>query len=53
MWKLGLRRTIPRKGIHKWDFRCSVLAGVRLASVFHWGNLLPAVTLITDETTVK
>ncbi len=29
MWKLGLRgRAIPRKGIHKWDFHCSVL-GVR------------------------
>ncbi len=41
-------RAIPRKGILKWDFPCSLLAGVRLPSVFHWGNLLPAVTLITD-----
>jgi len=27
MWKLRLRprkSAIPRKGIHKWDFRCSV-----------------------------
>jgi hypothetical protein len=24
MWKLRLRLAIPRKGIHKWDFRCSV-----------------------------
>jgi hypothetical protein len=25
MWKLGLQgRAIPRKGIHKWDFPCSV-----------------------------
>ncbi len=24
MWKLGLRPAIPRKGIHKWDFPCSV-----------------------------
>ncbi len=23
MWKLGLGRAIPRKGIHEWDFRCS------------------------------
>ncbi len=26
MWKLGLRgRSVPRKGIHKWDFRCRAL----------------------------
>ncbi len=24
MWKFGLRPRIPRKGIHKWDFHCSV-----------------------------
>jgi hypothetical protein len=35
MWKLGLRPPIPRKGIHKWDFRCSV--------VFY-----PFMTLITE-----
>ncbi len=23
MWELGLRHTIPRKGVHKWDFPCS------------------------------
>jgi hypothetical protein len=25
MWKLGLGRAIPRKGIHKWDFRSSAV----------------------------
>jgi hypothetical protein len=24
IWKLGLRRRIIRKGIHKWDFHCGV-----------------------------
>ncbi len=33
MWKLGLRcRAIPRKGIHKWDFRCSAL----LRAIYEW-----------------
>jgi hypothetical protein len=29
MWKSGLRPAIPRKGIHKWDFRCSVDCAVQ------------------------
>ncbi len=27
MWKLGLSSVVPRKGIHKWDFRCSAYIG--------------------------
>ncbi len=25
MYELGLRHTIPRKGVHKWDFHCCAL----------------------------
>jgi hypothetical protein len=40
----GWGRAIPRKGIHKWDFRCSAVVPVgaaQLASMFH---ILPSLS---------
>ncbi len=34
-WNWGWGRAIPRKGIHKWDFRCSVLSNWSTFSCLH------------------
>ncbi len=40
MWKLGLRPHSPKKGIHKWDFRCS--AHIKDTFWSTWGtSILP------------
>ncbi len=45
-WNWGWGRTIPRKGIHKWDFRCSVRTNVDFFSphsqLLH-SSLLPII----------
>jgi hypothetical protein len=45
-WNWGWGRTIPRKGIHKWDFRCSVCNNVDFFSphsrLLH-SSLLPII----------
>ncbi len=43
-WNWGWGRAIPRKGIHKWDFRCSLFyLGFEFAGIFVMENRLHAI----------